>query len=565
MRFPGFRSRKAKAIAALVTVAAVAGGSFWYVTAREASRPEVQVTTAMRTGITDSVIAVADIEASSRNTTTLSPSVKVTEVLVTEGQRVARGDVLAVLDTTEYAAQLEAQGITVAEAQATLQYLAGPNATMNNATAANAVSQASIALENARAAESAAQQYLADIPSFSADAVRQAEIAVDSARLNADAADANVASTRRLNDTAVAQAKIALDAAEDAKHKAVRDLTDLTDKLNAGLITPAEYDAQYPTLKFALVNAENACRSAQVSLDTAKATAAAALAGAEQATSEAELLLASAETTLDAAQRQADSEVEAAQRAVSDAQRAVASAEVALAGARSGASFARASDGQRAASQQSQIDLLDANIRYLLGKIDEGSLRAAVDGVVTRVDAVAGEYPQLGDAIVVDGTSGFVAAVDVPQADSVGINPGQRATVTLKGIGTVFRGSVASVASTAERSATSADTDPKVRVEVAILDPDETLRIGFEADVEVFRDDKEAALSIALDAVRSEPGTGNRYVLVLDDRNRATKVIVRTGIETGDQVEVLAGLTEGQRCVVNPAASLEGTVVRIRE
>lgn len=561
---PGLRSTRAKAIAVVVVLAVVGSSVFWAVRAWQASRPVVSLTTVTRARITDSVVAVGDIKSGKQNTITLSPSVKVVNVHVREGQRVARGDVLVTLDTSEYARQLEQQGITLSDAESMLRFLSGPNAEMNNASAGNTVNQASIALDNALAAAEAARQHLADVPGLNDNALRQAEIALERARLSAEAARVNLDSTRALNENAICQARLALDAARDAKREAEYDLADLKAKLQAGLITQAEYDAQYPLLRSALTNAENAYWSAQVSLDTTLVSADAANERAVQAVREADLAVASAEAALDAVAQQADSQLQAAQRTVGDAQRAVNSAEVALSNALTAAGFARASDDQRVASQSSQIDQVEATIAHLLGKIDQGKLRAAVDGVVSRVDAESGQYPQLGDVVVVEGTSGYLASLDLDQADSAGITTGQRASITLKGIGATFQGSVASVAPIAQRSATSADRDPKVTIEVSILDPDATIRIGFEADVEIFRDDKPSVLEVGLDAVRSEPGTGRRYVFVVDDHNLVTRVFISTGIESGDRVEVLSGLAEGQDCVLNPPDNLvDGMTVRI--
>ena len=564
MKVPSLRSGKAKVVAAVAALAVVGGGSLLYIQAQEARKPEVQLTTARTSRITNSVVAVADIEAGNRNTITLSPSVKVVDVLVEEGQRVARGDLVAVLDTSEYASQLEQQGITLADAESTLGYLSGPSATGTNATGRNAVSQARVALENARAAEAAARRNLADAPGLSSVAVRQAEIGVEGARLNVDVARTNADAARDLNDNAVRQAEIALDIAEDASDRAASDLSDLKERLQDGLITHAEYDAQRPALEAAADRAQNACRSAQVALDTARVSEDTAVALADKAVKEADLAVASAEATLDEARKRAGSSRKDAQQAVSDAQRAVRSASIALANAQAGATAARAGDSERVSNQRSQVDLLDANIRYLVDKVEQGRLRAAVDGVVTRMDAVENHYPEQGDAIVVEGTSGYVAAVDVGQSDSAGLKPGQRATVTLKGIGTTFQGSVASVAAVAEKSATSSDRDPKVGVEVSVLDPDDTIRIGFEADVEILLEDKEGALQIGVDAVRSEPGTGRKYVFVVGEDRVLTRVFIATGIESADSVEVLEGLVDGQDCVLDPDDDLaDGLKVRI--
>lgn len=551
-------------LAVVAAVVLVAGGGYLAYSALQSSNPTVSVTTVTKGAMTDSVVAVGDIKSSSRSTITLSPSSKVVEVLVEKGQRVEQGDVLVRLDTSDYQQQLDQQDIGLSTANESLRYLTGAGADMNEATADNAVSQARIALDGARAARQAAGRQLSDVSAAGDVAVRQASIGLDGARANADAAAANVESTRKLGENAVAEAAIPLRDAEGALDKAKQDLADLDAKLASGLITQAEYDAQLPGLQAALRSAEDACRLAQLNYDTVRVTADAADVRAQQAATTANLAVDSAKATLDAVRQQSAAQVAAARRAVADAGRAVSSAEVALSGARSAADHARAADDQAAAAQQDQIDQLTSAVSHLQGKVDQGSLRAAVDGVVSRMDAQAGHYPQLGDVIVVDGTAALLASVDVDQVDSVGIAAGQRATVSLKGIGTVLEGTVASVAPIAERSATAADNNPKVTVEVAIADPGSVLRIGFDADVEIFRDDKPSVLLAPVDAVLSEAGTGRSFVFVVDDQRRVSRVFVTTGVTSATDVEVTSGLSEGQRVVTKPPDGLaDGETVRI--
>ena len=550
------RTRKAKAIAAVAAVAVLGTGVFSVVRFQESRYPQVQLTQVTQARLTSSVIAVGDIEARDRNVITLSPAAKVVEVLVGEGERVGRGDVLAILDTSEYASQLEQQQINLSAAESTLDYLSGPNSATNGATSQNAVSQAAVALENARAAEAAARQNLANLPGFADSALTQAELVLQGAILNADAARTNLDSARELNRDAVCQAEIALDVARIAYDKAEHDLAELKQRLVLGQVTQAEYDAQCPVLAFTVDVARNTLHSAHVALESARVSADANVSLAEKAVPDADLAIASAEAARDAAALKSDADRQGAERAVSDAQRAITSAEIALSNAQNAADAAGASDAERTSNQSSQISLLDANIRYLRDKVEQGRLRANVAGVVSRMDAVVNQYPQLGDAIVVEGTYGFVAAVDIDQADSAGIKPGLGATVRVKGIGATFKGTVASVSPVAQTSATAADQHPKLSIDVAILEPDDSVRVGFEADVEVMLDDKAAALQVSTGAVRTDPASGRRYVWMVDDRDRVNKVFIQTGIETANQVEVVSGLVVGQDCVLDPEDTL---------
>lgn len=557
-------STRAKVIAVLAVVALVAGSVLVYARVREASLPAVEVTTVTRTRLTNSVVAVGDIEAGARNVISLLPSVKVVDVLVEEGQRVSAGDTLIVLDTSEFERQLVQQGITLDDARSTLDHLAGASSTMDRGTAAGAVSQAGVALDSARAQLDAARRNLADVPALTENALRQADVAVEAAVSRRDAAEQGVESVRRLNRNAVDQAEIAVDAAELAVDKAKRDLADLKRQLVTGVITQAVYDAQQPALRLALQAAESALSSAEVTLSTARVAADADEDQALQAVQDAENAIASAEASREAASLQGNTTLEAAEKAVTDAELAVRSAELGLADARRAATFAGQSSAERADNQSSQVSLVEATIAHLWDKVEEGRLRASVDGVVSRVDAEAGRYPQVGDLIVVEGSTGYVASVEVSQPDSVGIRPGQRVTVTLKGIGTVYEGSVTEVAPVAEVSTTSADTAPKVTVTASVLDPDDTIRVGFEADAEIHLDEKASALQVDPAAIVREPGTGRAYALVVGDDNRVARAWVRTGIEGDATIEVLDGLVEGQECIVDPDPTLrDGTEVRI--
>ena len=165
------KSKKSKIIAAAVLVAAVAGGSALYMRAQNAKIPEVTLTTASKSQLTKSVTITGDIEARSRSVISLSPASKVVDVLVQEGQNVRKGDILAVLDTSEFKSQLDQQSINLSNAKSTLSYISGSSSKMDAASARNAVGQAEIALNSAESNYDAALRNLDTVAEFSDSAV----------------------------------------------------------------------------------------------------------------------------------------------------------------------------------------------------------------------------------------------------------------------------------------------------------------------------------------------------------------------------------------------------------
>ena len=551
-----FKSKKSKIIAAAVLVAAVAGGTALFLRAQNAKIPEVTLTTASKGQLIKSVTITGDIEARSRSVISLSPASKVVDVLVQEGQRVNKGDVLAILDTSEFKSQLEQQRISLSNARSTLAYISGSSSEMDEASAWNAVGQAEIALDSAESNYDAAQRNLEDIQEFDDSTVRQAEIALDNAESNYRAAKKNLDYLEEQLEQAEHDLHSAQNAYDTAKmnYDAVKILYDSD---------PVTYSSQYFAAKEALENAEIAVKGAQAALASAQGIYDSGIISARQAVSNAENAVRSAEVTLSNAETKAESDYYAAEKAVSDAENAVRSAKLTLSNARNAASLVGDSTSEKITSQKNQIALLNSQIDYLSDKIEQGNLRANVDGVVTKMDATAGEYPGTGDEIVVDGAMEYLVAIDVSQYDSVSLSAGQKVIVTVKGLGKEYEGTVSEIGQLAEKSLTSTDQDPKVNVKISITNPDEDIKVGYEADAEIIIEDKTDALQVSFEAVQSEAGTGKKYVYTVDSGNVARKTYIKTGIETDYNIEVLSGLTDGQKCISNPDKTItDGMKVR---
>jgi multidrug efflux pump subunit AcrA (membrane-fusion protein) len=81
------------------------------------------------------------------------------------------------------------------------------------------------------------------------------------------------------------------------------------------------------------------------------------------------------------------------------------------------------------------------------------------------------------------------------------------------------------------------------------------------ADVQLSADSRPNTLAVPVEAIRR--GDNKTSVLVLDADNRVQSREVQLGVESSDNVEILAGLTEGERVIVGNLGSYQpGELVR---
>jgi len=208
---------------------------------------------------------------------------------------------------------------------------------------------------------------------------------------------------------------------------------------------------------------------------------------------------------------------------------------------------------------RSEIDALAASGRAL----ENIRVVAPQDGVVTELNVREGMYvqPNMTVMILADLSSVWMQA-EIFESQADWVAAGQAAEARLDYLpGQVFTGQVDYVYPV---------LDPKsrtLRVRLRFDNPDERLKPNMYAQVSVFGKLQPAALSIPREALIRAPGR-DRVVLALGE-GRFHVHEVLTGMESGDWVEIIAGVEEGDRVVtsaqflIDSEASLSGSVRRL--
>ncbi len=206
--------------------------------------------------------------------------------------------------------------------------------------------------------------------------------------------------------------------------------------------------------------------------------------------------------------------------------------------------------------QRNQVESSKADIENIKDKIEKNTIKSSINGTIVQLDAKPDQYPTAeNNTIVIYDLSKYKVTIPVSQYDAVSISLGQKSTIRVKGIDTEYKGTVSAVGDAAVITMDGANKEPKVEIEVTLDNPDDRIKVGYEADIDITLKESNDSMAVNFEAVR-EDEDGKKYVFTVNG-NKAVKTFVETGIETDFEIEILKGLKAGDSYVKNPPATLK--------
>jgi len=144
--------------------------------------------------------------------------------------------------------------------------------------------------------------------------------------------------------------------------------------------------------------------------------------------------------------------------------------------------------------------------------------------------------------------------IPVPEADVPGVRLGKKVSVEVQALSKAFEGTVARFADKVD------DATRTMITEVDVSNPQLEIVPGMYAYVSFPVMEKKDVLAVPIQAVSRE---GNKAIAYrVNSENRVEVRPVTVGIETRSQIEVLSGLSEGDRVVVGNTSQLrQGQIV----
>lgn len=206
--------------------------------------------------------------------------------------------------------------------------------------------------------------------------------------------------------------------------------------------------------------------------------------------------------------------------------------------------------------QKNQLESTKADIANIRNKIDDSIIKSSVSGKIVQLDVKPNQYPTMeNNTVAIYDLSQYKVKIQVSQYDAVGISKGQKSFVKVKGIDNEYKGTVTAIGETAVITLEGTNKEPKVEIEVTLDNPDDKIKVGYEADIDITLKESPNSAAVSFESVL-EDNDGKKYVFAVLD-NKAVKKFVKTGMETDFEIQILEGLKAGEQYVKNPSATLK--------
>ena len=515
-----------------------------------------------RATITDQVSSSGAVSAAATENLGFAKGGRLTSLRVRVGDHVTAGQVLAKIDTYAARQVLKQQKANLAAQQAALDRI----------IASPAVPNAKATLSQSKVVLTATQRQVSAIQTADDSAINRAHAQLRAARRTEQKADK------------------ALDAAQDACNvpdprpgttTARTTATTGASRTSPATTTPPATPTQSaaPTARPSSTTLPSSTTPPGSTASAAASTCAVQVAMASSAQASAAQGVEAAKTTLTAAEQKKNVDAAAGQVSVETSRASVVAAQNALNSA--------SSDRPPAIDQQlALVDGAEALVRAAQKDVDDGTLTAPADGVISAVNGVVDEYlspasgttalapgsraaipgsasaggatgatgggaaptrPGGSSFLVLSNAETFQAVVPFEESDASQIAPDQQVSVTFDAIPDLTEsGTVVAVAP----SATAISGVISYYVTMSLDEADPRLRDGQTARAAVITAERQNVLSVPNAAVRRQ---GDAAIVSVVDRDGRQRVVTfQPGLVGPDRTEVLSGLSEGQRVVVNP-------------
>jgi len=459
------------------------------------------VTTVTRGSIEETVSATGNVSAERQVALPFGSSGEIAEVLVTEGQAVKAGDLLAQLDTTS----LEWQ---IARAQASLDTARARLAQAQKPPTEKELASAQAALDSAIAGYEKVQE------GAGAEDLASAQAALDSAVATYDKIKAGPTKAE------LAAARAQLDSARAAVQQAQASYDRIKDRPNAAML-PESLNLQNATISL---------QQAQANYD----------AQADRPT-RSELASARAQVAQAAAQLAALQGRPAASELASAAAQ-VAQAEATL------AQVQGRPNPEDVAVLQAQVQEATIALAQTESQLEDAAITAPFDGTILAVQVREGEWASPGaPAIVLAFTDSLILQVNVDEVDVAGLAEGQAAHLSF---GAIEDAEVAGTVSFVAPSSTSVGGAVAYAVEIR-FDPGEyPIRLGMTADVDIVANSAADALLVPNRAIEADREAGRYYVTRQKALGATERLEIRIGMRDQVNTQILEGVEEGDKLVL---------------
>jgi len=209
------------------------------------------------------------------------------------------------------------------------------------------------------------------------------------------------------------------------------------------------------------------------------------------------------------------------------------------------------------AEARSQLNVADANQQHYAALEAYSRITAPFTGVVTQRDADTGALIQAGTSsntqsmpvVRLAQYSRLRLVVPVPESAVPDLHIGETVNVRVPSLNRIFKGTIARFADALS------DETRTMHTEIDVENPDGTLVSGMYAETVLELKQPQSTLTIPIQALKRNGG-GGEVMLVRPDGTVEVRT-VKLGAEGNDRIEIVSGLTEGDRVIVGSLSEFQ--------
>lgn len=520
-------------------------------TSSGSSTPTVSTTTVTSGNVVASVAGSGTLAAAQSLDLTFQTSGSVTQVLVKEGDLVKADQPLAQLDTRDLELQVASAQAALDSANTKLTQTKDGNAQPADIAAQQAaVASAQAQLKSAQAQLAALKNPTADKISSAETTVRQAELDLQSQKDNSSASKTKAQQDLQKATDSLTQAQSQYATAKQnwayVQETGADPTNPTTTSSDGKKVKNKLNDTQRQQYYDTYIQAEAALHSAETTVQQAQVTYDNARQAEPNNIQQAEAKLADAQAQLAALKNPSKTDIAQEQASVDQAQASLAQAQANL------AKLTAPGTPTDVDIQQASITQAEQSLKQAQLKLDQATLKAPFDGVVTAVDIVPGSAASSATtAISLIDRSTLHVDLKLSENDVAKVQLGQPVTLTIDALKDwKADGTVSYIAPSAE----SSNGVVTYAVRVSFPDSDTRVKVGMTANLTIVTAQKDGVLLVPNTALLPK-GAGHSVQVPSADGTTTTEVEVQIGLSDGTQTEITSGLKAGDKVVTNPSAA----------
>ena len=183
-------------------------------------------------------------------------------------------------------------------------------------------------------------------------------------------------------------------------------------------------------------------------------------------------------------------------------------------------------------------------------QLSYSEIRSPISGVITDRPLYPGEMAAAGTPLLtVMDISSVIARAHIPQSEAATLKPGDAGTMTVPGFDKPIDGKVTVVSPALDPNSTT------IEIWFEAKNPEHDLKPGTSVQLALTAETVNGALVIPLNSVLTAPD-GATTVMLAGSDGRAHQKAVKLGIRSGEDVQVLEGLSASDKVVANGAYGL---------